>query len=588
MTKRSLGRALLALCPLCTAIVVACAGCSTAAHAPSPSDTATADASALEDGATPDAGLEGGHTADAGAGDTDAGYTGPSALHVLFIGNSYTYVNDLPGMLTQIAATAGTPPTITTDEVVQGGATLQVQWSNGIAQTKIMEGGWTHVVVQGDSVEPLTTGGLGGGTTFFTYADQFGDLIVDAGARPTFFVTWARAAGDSIYAPLPGGDFTEPLGLEFAYPAEMQAEVDIAYDEVARLWPQGILACAGDAFQQAIAQYPEIVLQQSDLSHPTVAGTYLAASTFYVALTGQPVPAQSEVPAGVSAADAAKLRSVALVGSNCADVQLEGALLTSFPAAPDGGSLFDFGTAGSPVTTQFQLMNTGGMTVGVKDGMTLAPPFAWTSGGAYPGGSGAGFCGSSLAPGVSCNISVTYTGASSASGMLTLDLTNSYVPTASCALKGTASPRALLTVSDAPGLFECTDSTCAPNQIDGSIWGGSVTVPLTLYVMNLGALPATAFGPGTPLSPPFFWAGGAFPGGVGSVPMGYPPTSFPYCSGAIAPGEQCVVTVNFSPTAVGTYPGAVNVAYSDAMGPVTPNANRNISGVCTDMAPLPP
>src|ERR1700734_3192916 len=64
-------------------------------------------------------------SADAGSS-TQTVDAGPSALNVLFIGNSYTYVNDLPGMLSQIAATAGTPPTIKTAEVVQGGATLEV------------------------------------------------------------------------------------------------------------------------------------------------------------------------------------------------------------------------------------------------------------------------------------------------------------------------------------------------------------------------------------------------------------------------------------------------------------------------------
>ena len=226
---------------------------------------------------------------DARPPDTGTGDAGPAALHVLFIGDSYTYVNDLPGMLTTIAATAGVPPTITTDEVVQGGATLEVQWSNQLAQAKIMAGGWTHVVVQGQSVEPLAA--LDTGTGFSDYAEAFDDLIVEAGAQPTLFSTWARAAGDPIYAPIPNGNFV--------CPAQMQDELTIAYEQVAKLQPRSILVCAGEAFQRAIVQYPAIVLQQSDRSHPTVAGTYLAASTFYVALTGHPVPAQSEVPAGL-------------------------------------------------------------------------------------------------------------------------------------------------------------------------------------------------------------------------------------------------------------------------------------------------
>src|SRR5688572_16367073 len=43
----------------------------------------------------------------------------PSRLRVLFIGNSYTGVNDLPGMVARIAATSGTSPEITVDSWVE-------------------------------------------------------------------------------------------------------------------------------------------------------------------------------------------------------------------------------------------------------------------------------------------------------------------------------------------------------------------------------------------------------------------------------------------------------------------------------------
>jgi len=545
----------------------ASAGCGsdgTVAGDAGPADVDAADA-ATTDAPTADA------PADVGAPDALAADAGPAALHVLFIGNSYTYVNDLPGMLANIAATAGTPPTITTDEVVQGGASLEVQWDNELAEAKILEGPWTHVVLQGQSVEPLTALGP---STFSDYAQQFGDLIVDVGAQPTLFATWARAAGDPIYSPLPYGSF--------ACPAEMQDELTIAYEQVAKLWPQSILVCAGEAFQRSLARFPGIVLQQSDLSHPTVAGTYLAASTFYVALTGKPVPAQSAVPAGLSAEDAANLRDVALVGSDCADVELQGAISTSFPSDTAGGTPFDFGTAGFPISTQFELANTGGAVVGIRDGMALAPPFEWTAGGAYPGGSGPDFCAGSLAPGSTCTVSVTYTAASSASGQLTLDFTGAYLPSATCPLHGTATQRALVTVSDGPGFFGCTDANCAPSPVYGAPGG---TAPLSLFLLNRGALPVTSLGEGTPLGAPFAWGGGAFPGGAGSVTVGA--TSYPYCSTAtLGVGEQCAVTVTFSPTVVGSYAGAVDLAYSDAMGPVSPDANRALDGECSD--PRPP
>ena len=423
-------------------------------------------------------------------------------------------------------------------------------WGGGVAAPKdagrIMKGGWTHVVVQGQSEEPLQALALG--TGFSDYANAFDDLIVQAGARPALFATWARAAGDPIYAPLPNGTFV--------CPAEMQDELTIAYEQVAKLQPRSILVCAGEAFQRAVAKYPAIALQQSDRSHPTVAGTYLAASTFYVALTGHPVPAQSEVPAGLSAEDAAHLRDIALVGSDCADVKLQGAIASTLEETTDAGPPFDFGTAGTTIPTQIELTNTGGAPVGISDGMSLAPPFEWTASGAYPGGSGAGFCTATLAPGDSCTVSVTYTGATSATGLLTLDFSSGYLPRMTSPLKGSATQRALVTVSDGPGFFACTDS-CGPSGVSSS---PGVPTTVDLFVINRGAVPVTALGEGTPLAAPFAWAGGAFPGGVGSVSVGSPGVTYPFCSAAtLGVGEQCVVAITFSPTTTGMLNGAVNL-----------------------------
>lgn len=503
------------------------------------------------------------HGVDAGPPDA-----GPSDLRVLFIGNSYTYVNDLPAMLEQIAATAGTPPTITTDEVVEGGATLQQHWDEGIAQQKINEGTWTHVVVQGQSVEPLAF--IEG--AFSTYAQMFDDLIVGAGARPTLFVTWARADGDTIYA---------PSAETYVNADHMQDELTNAYADVAGRSPEATMACVGEAFRRVRAQYPAIALQQADLSHPTVAGTYLAASTFYVALTGNPVPASSMVPAGLGTEDAARLRDVARVGSQCAAVPVKGAIFSRLEMDADQSAPFDFGTAGLPIPTLFYVKNKGGETVGIQDGMSLAPPFAW-SGGAYPGGTGAAadgttFCGSELAPGSTCVASLAYTAASSGSGRVSLELTGSYVPTTTRALQGEATTRALLTVSRFPGLFGYLDSSSLP---DVSVAPGGIA-SLTLFVVNRGAVPITSLGEGTPLGPPFGWASGAFPGGSGDVT--FDGTSYPYCSATLGVGEQCALAVTFSPAALGTFTGAVDLAYQDGFGPVVPDARRSVRGLAVSL-----
>jgi hypothetical protein len=524
-----------------------------------PPDASIEDPDAGEDGGT-DAGDDGG---------TDAG---PMALRVLFIGNSYTYVNDLPRMLERIAATAGTSPSISTEQVVVGGATLTDHWTRGVAQTLINERQWTHVVLQGQSFEPL-----GQEANFVTAATQFGDLIVDAGARPTLFVTWAKAAGDPLFEPETG---------PFISPAHMQDRLTIAYRDLGRQWPQTLLSCVGPAFRDALEQHPELVLHQEDLSHATVAGTYLAACTFYVALTGKPVPPTSEVPAGVSAHQAALLREVARVGSSCADVRIKAIVELENRGSRnvDGGPPFEFGTAGIPIPTTLYLTNKGDTAAGIADGKTLAPPFSWTAGGAYPGGTGTverggltySFCSSALAAGGTCALAVSFSGAGSGVGSLTLELTDAYTNRVALALRGSATGRALLTVSETPGFFGCTDATCAFSNL---LWTApGVTLPFTHIVTNRGGAPTSALGVGTPLAPPFYWAGdgGTFPGGSGQGMFRGQPYDF--CTTAtLGPGQQCMVTASFVPGLPDEdFQSAINLAYSDALGPVSPNANRNV------------
>jgi hypothetical protein len=501
---------------------------------------------------------------------------GPAALRVLFIGNSYTFVNDLPGMLVRIAATAGVPPAITTDEVVEGGATLYDHWTEGVAPARIREGGWTHVVLQGQSLEADYPS-----TSFTGMALQFGSVIGEVGAHPTLFVTWARAAGDTVY---------QPGFASFINPDEMQDRITFGYVDVAERLPGSILACVGEAFRTSLRDHPEIVLHQDDRSHPTIAGTYLAASTFYVALTGRPVPAESEVPAGVSAEEAAALREVARVGSSCADVRIRAIVSWRI----DVQCPFDFGTMGVAFPLLLYLKNTGYSTAGIADGLTLGAPFEWTGGGAYPGGAGTvsiggiaySFCSTSLAPDETCVLSVSYMPTTDGSSTLTLDVTGAYLPLVTCTLHGAPTTRALLTVSENRSFFGCTDATCPMPVL--LLAPPGTTTSRSLVVTNRGGAPVAALDVGTPLDPPFYWGpsgpGGVFPGGsgMGSVDD----ADLPYCTSALGVGEQCMATVSFAPTAPdGGAESAVNLEYSDGAGPVSPNANRALRGA-TSGGPL--
>ena len=71
---------------------------------------------------------------------------------VLFIGNSYTYFNSMPSMVSQIATSTGN--TLIYDSHTPGGATLYDHANNSTAETKINSNDWDYVVLQAQSQEP--------------------------------------------------------------------------------------------------------------------------------------------------------------------------------------------------------------------------------------------------------------------------------------------------------------------------------------------------------------------------------------------------------------------------------------------------
>lgn len=223
----------------------------------------------------------------------------PTPLRVLFIGNSYTYVNDLPALVVRLAAEGareGIGPTITVDSVTVGGATLRDHWTQDNAPARVRAGGWSAVVLQGQSVEPALNA-----ASFRTYAVRFGELAVSVQARPVFYVTWPRRAGDMVYAQSWSG----------GSPEAFNARLDEGYSSAATA-VGGVTAQVGSAWMAALRAHPTVNLYDPDGSHPSPAGTWLAGCVIYRALTGLDAPAGLDgALAGVSADDARALRETA-------------------------------------------------------------------------------------------------------------------------------------------------------------------------------------------------------------------------------------------------------------------------------------
>ncbi len=113
--------------------------------------------------------------------------TGQNPLKVLFIGNSYTYVNDLPWLTQQLAVSAGEPRKLETEMVAIGGATLRSHWERGEALQQIRANRWDYVVLQEQSTLPIKAP-----EEMHQYARLFDAEIKRAHAQTVFYLTWAR------------------------------------------------------------------------------------------------------------------------------------------------------------------------------------------------------------------------------------------------------------------------------------------------------------------------------------------------------------------------------------------------------------
>src|SRR6266480_3817529 len=69
-------------------------------------------------------------------------------IRVLFVGNSFTFFNNMPEMLKVLAASHQGGPRFETRMVVAPGATLQQLWDRGEARRVIKSSRWDFVVLQ--------------------------------------------------------------------------------------------------------------------------------------------------------------------------------------------------------------------------------------------------------------------------------------------------------------------------------------------------------------------------------------------------------------------------------------------------------
>jgi hypothetical protein len=192
---------------------------------------------------------------------------------VLFIGNSYTSVNNLPQTIASVASSVG--DNLIFDSNTPGGYRFMDHATNPTTLQKIGIGNWDYVVLQEQSQYPSFPDWQVE-EEVYPYAQSLNTAILNANpcTETIFYMTWGRKNGDAQNCPnLP--EVCTYLGMDNLLNARYRT---MAQDNNA------IVSPVGAVWRYIRQNFPSIELYQADESHPSVAGTYAAACAFYTVI----------------------------------------------------------------------------------------------------------------------------------------------------------------------------------------------------------------------------------------------------------------------------------------------------------------
>lgn len=224
-----------------------------------------------------------------------------SVKKVMFLGNSYTDVNNLPFMVSVVAKSAG--DSLIYNSNTPGGYTLQGHSTNTASVNLIQQGGWDYMVLQEQSQLPsfpLTQVMSQSYPYAVTLCNSF--YQYNTCGQPLYFMTWGRKYGDQSNCA------TWPPVCTYA---GMDSLLALRYRMYADS-THGLVSPVGAVWNYLINLYPNLELYSSDQSHPSQAGSYAAACTFY-SLIFQKDPTNIKDDQNLNSNDAMNIRDAAKI-----------------------------------------------------------------------------------------------------------------------------------------------------------------------------------------------------------------------------------------------------------------------------------
>lgn len=225
--------------------------------------------------------------------------TNAKTIKALFLGNSYTSVNNLPEIIKQIALT--TNDTLIFSANTPGGHTLQGHFGNATSIGLIQQGGWDYVILQEQSQLPSFPEAQVQ-SQVYPYATKLDSIIrvYNPCAKTLFYMTWGRKNGDQAncagFPPLCTYEGMDDL-LQLRY-------TNMAQDN------EAVLAPVAKVWRWIRNNNPSIELYSADESHPSASGSFAAACTFY-SIMFEKNPSIASYTYSINTQDATTIKSVA-------------------------------------------------------------------------------------------------------------------------------------------------------------------------------------------------------------------------------------------------------------------------------------
>ena len=182
---------------------------------------------------------------------------------VLFIGNSLTYVGDLPRVFERISAGNGHP--VRTNMIAQAGATLTQHLAYPVTRHTLQDGGYDYVILQERGGDVICAFGPSSCEDARTALAEFAGLAASAGTTPIYLGTYqyAAAVSDAL----------------IAAEQELTDELDIAHVPISQ------------ALQQGLRKLPHARWLDVDGMHPGQDLTLLKAALIHARIFAQlPAP----------------------------------------------------------------------------------------------------------------------------------------------------------------------------------------------------------------------------------------------------------------------------------------------------------